>query len=55
MGTLTAFISTLMASTGIFMNSTSTTLTRPALILIGPCKHSHSSATVSRTLVALSI
>ena len=45
MGTLTAFISTLMASSGIFMNST--TLTRPTLILMGPCKHSHSSATVS--------
>ena len=45
MGTLTAFISTLIASTGIFMNST--TLTRPTLILMDPCKHSHSSATVS--------
>jgi hypothetical protein len=45
MGTITAFISTLMASTGIFMNST--TLTRPTLILMGPCKHSHFSATVS--------
>jgi hypothetical protein len=33
-GTLTAFISTLMASTGIFMNST--TLTRPTLILWAP-------------------
>ena len=44
-GTLTAFNSTLMASTGIFMNST--TLTRPTLILMGPWKHSHSSATVS--------
>ncbi len=47
------YSSTLMASTGIFMNST--TLTRPTLILMGPCKHSHSSATVSRPLVALSI
>ncbi len=45
MGTLKAFISTLMASTGIFLNST--TLTRPKLILTVPCKHSHSSATVS--------
>ncbi len=45
LGTHTAYISTLLASTGIFMNST--TLTRPTLILVGPCKHSHSSATVS--------
>jgi hypothetical protein len=44
MGTLTAFISTLMASTGIFMNST--TLTWPTLMLMGPCKHSHSSASL---------
>ncbi len=40
-----SLLSTLMASTGIFKNST--TLTRPTLILMGPCKHSHSSATVS--------
>jgi hypothetical protein len=33
MGTLTAFICTLMASTGIFMNSI--TLTRPTLLLMG--------------------
>ena len=52
MGTLMAFISTLTASTSTFMAST--TLTRPTLILPGPCKHSHSSATVSRPLVALS-
>ncbi len=52
MGTLTAFISTLMASTGTFMAST--TLTRPTLILMGPCKHSHTFATVSKSLVALS-
>ncbi len=45
MGTLTAFINPPMASHGIFINST--TLTRPTLILMGPCKHSHSSATVS--------
>jgi hypothetical protein len=52
MGILTAFISTLLASTDTFLAST--TLTRPTLILMGPCKHSHSSATVSRPPVALS-
>ncbi|MFN9980026.1 MAG: hypothetical protein ACK53Y_08945, partial [bacterium] len=52
MGILTAFISTLLASTDTFLAYT--TLTRPTLILMGPCKHSHSSATVSRPPVALS-
>jgi hypothetical protein len=53
MGTLMAFISTLMASTGIFMNST--TLTRPTLILMSLCKHSHSSARVSEGFGSWSI
>ncbi len=53
MGTLTAFISTLMASTGTFMNST--TFTQLTLIIMGPCKQSYSSAKVSRPLVAISI
>ncbi len=52
-GTLTAFISTLLASTDTFLAST--TLKRPTLILMGPCKHSHSSATVSRPPVELSL
>ncbi len=43
-------LGTLMASAGTFMAST--TLTWPTLILMGPCKHSHQSSTVSRPLVA---
>jgi hypothetical protein len=52
MGTFTAFISTLTATTGTFMAST--ILTQPKLILMGPCKHSHAFATVSGPIVALS-
>ncbi len=51
MGTLTAFISNLTASAGTFMAST--TLTRTTLILKGPYKHFHASATVSRSLMTL--
>ncbi len=48
MGALALSRPLLGASTGTFMAST--TLTRPTMILMGPCKHTHASATVSRPL-----
>ncbi len=48
MSTLTAFISTLMASTGIFMNFHELNHSHKAYSdIYGPLQHSHSSATVS--------